>query len=316
METSEIRADMGKLLRKVLVREYFFEQLSSLYEQVSVQQLACTKQYSLRVQLSSIRLDERVEAALAKAARVYEPEKQQLRERQSRGVVNIEVLAPFWVRRKEWERYCRRGYIQIERGEEEAETAQKAFMTRIGCRRKNSFPMHFEAFAGREIAAFQLLQQAITILYDTNTLQVLKKIANFKGKDTLIELIQSFAQILWMCDWVQTLLSALKETVAAFIPDLKPYLSPKGLKSVQILDNYSSECILLTHLKHIKSLSDLSKVLSVYTAASLYQLRLIPVYNSLSLPASLPLPYLRLLHSLVLKSGSLLLTASPAFPSP
>ena len=85
---------MRKLLRKTLLREYFFEQLSSLYEQVSVQQLACVKQQFLtkRVQLSSIRLDERVEAALAKAARVYQPEKQQLGERQSRGVVNVEVF--------------------------------------------------------------------------------------------------------------------------------------------------------------------------------------------------------------------------------
>ena len=187
-------------------------------------------------------------------------------------------------------------------------------MSRIGCRRKSPFSTHFEAFAGREIAAFQLLQQAISILNAPNTLQVLKQIANFKGKEKPIEKIQSFAQTLWMCDWLQALISALKESAAAYKPDFEPYLSLEGLQRVQVLDDYSSECTLLTHLKHINSLSDLSKVLSVYTAASLYQLRLIPICGSLSLPSSLPLPYLRLLHSLVLKSGSLLLTASPALP--
>lgn len=316
METNEIRTDMRKLLRKTLLREYFFQQLSSLYEQVSVKQLACVKQQFLtkRVQLSSIRLDERVEAALAKAARVYQPDKQQLGERQSRGVVNLEVLAPFWVRRREWERYCRGRDMRIERGMEEAEEAQKAFMSRIGCRRNNPFSTHIEAFAGREIAAFQLLQQAISILNATETLRILKKIANFKAKDKSLEQIQSFGETLWMCDWIQALISALKESAAAYKPDLEPYLSLGRLERVQVLDDYSSECTLLTHLKHINSLSDLTKVLSVYTAASLYQLRLIPVCSSLSLPSSLPLPYLRLLHSLVLKSGSLLLTASPALP--
>ena len=303
MEVSGIRGDLRELLQRTLRREYFFEELAGLYERVAVQRSACTKE-QCRGQLAGIRLDERVEAALAKAARVWQPE------RQGQRVVNVQVLAPFWVRRKEWERNCRITSARIERGTEQAANAQQTYMQRISHRRNPPLTPSIDSFIVTEIASYRLLQQALEVFSESETIPTLTRVAGLKATSSL-EQAQSCATILHICDWTQSLLTALRETATdrAYLEQL-PSLGK--LRKVKVLDDYESDYLLLTHLKHIHSLSDLTKVLSVYTAASIYQLRRIPL--SFCLAPSLPLPVLRLLHSLVAKSAASLLTVAPSSP--
>lgn len=299
---SGIRADLRDLLQRTLRREYFFEALAGLYEEVAVPQSVCREKPS-RGQFTEIRLDERVEAALAKAAKVWQPEKQR------KGVVNLQVLAPFWVRRKEWERNCRITWERIESGIEQAANAQQTYMQRIGQKRNSPSSASIDTFIVREVASHELLQQALQVVSEAETTSALRIVAGWKPKPVCsLEQTQHCATILWICDWLQALLPALRESATEKDCLEQLLFLGKGVE-VKVVDDFESDYRLLTHLKHIQSLSDLTKVLSVYTAASIYQLRLIPLH--FPLPSSLSLPALRLLHSLVTKSAASLLTVTP-----
>ena len=72
---------------------------------------------------------------------------------------------------------------------------------------------------------------------------------------------------------------------------------------------FTSECELLSHLKHVND-SDLKKVLSVYAACAVYELQSVAVQQSLliSREVSVARECLRVLHSVVVKGGRQLLT--------
>ena len=166
---------------RVLRREYFFEVLSFLYEQVATAKLSCHSSHPV----SSIRLDARVEAALAKAAKVWEPT-----QIYPQSAVNLKVLAPFWPRRKDWERKCGCVKVITQQKVQEAEKGQTRFMRIIGRTRRKNTISDIDTAIVAVTASYKLLTQA------QQTLVGLPLAAS------LVKRTEELGESLWICDWL------------------------------------------------------------------------------------------------------------------
>lgn len=326
--------------RRALTRIYFFAQVSKTYESVLFRPLegrlqpvrpnvvADRKATVQRAEKTS-ELDERVEAALQKAAKVWQgreikpkpavsrappatlPKQPEIQPVLSRVqiLVDPEAFQRLRSKKKAWRQVRSQLQSRISKASEGSSQAQASFLARISALRPTPVP---SALVAQTLAEHQLTSEIHHIVLDSDIHRMLAAASQRNKDDWTLEDCIQLVTVCGLGDWLDTQIALLRGARAGRqVDEVRQIWRDLRVSEGRRLCLEPQQA-LLTRLKGLKQSADIGKLLGCYTAWALFRLQA-EVYSSTeSLPPASSLATLRLLHSLVTKQGAMLLTASLA----
>jgi hypothetical protein len=336
-----LQAQLLLLYRRALTRVYFFAQVAKAYETVLYRpfdvrlqpvraKVAIEKKAALKRQQETSELDERLEAALQKAAKVWkgkepkmtkptaprgvpaatEPQQPAAKPAFSRILIQFdsEAFHRLMSKKKAWRH--RRSQLQnrISKANEASLQAQSSFLTRLSSLHSS----HSPTLVAQAIAEQQLATEIHHIVMDADIQRALGTMAQRNKEDWTLEDWMQLATVYELGEWLETQINELR-TVQAFrkVEEIREIWREMRVNQGRRL-SVEPQHTLLTRLKGLRVSGDIGKLVGCYTAWALFRLQQEVFTSAESLPSTSSLETLRLLHCLVVKNGAILLTVSLA----
>ena len=332
-----LQGQLTLLYRRALTRIYFFAQVCKAYESVLFRPLegrlqpvkpkaAPDKKATVQRAEETSELDERVEAALQKAAKVWQgreprpkppaprappaaapklPEVQPVLGR-IQILIDPEAFQRLRSMKKAWRQHRLKLQSRISQASEASNQAQSSFLARLSALRPVPTPPTLVAQA---LAEHQLTEEIRNIVLDSDVSKMLATTRRNKGEWTLEDCIQ-LVTVSELGEWLDTQIGQLREAQAGRKVEevMRIWANLRVGQSRRL--SLEPQQALLTRLKGHKSSADIGKLLGCYAAWAQFRLQEEVCSSTESLPPATSLATLRLLHSLVVKHGAMLLTAS------
>lgn len=337
-----LRGELLLLYRRALTRVYFFAQVAKAYETVLYRpfdvrlqpvrtKVAIEKKVALKKQQETSELDERLEAALQKAAKVWKgKEPKTTKPTIPRGIptatdpqqptikptftriqlqFDSEAFHRLMSKKKAWRHRRSQLQTRISKANEASHQAQSSFLTRLSSLHSPPSPT---ALVAQAIAEQQLATEIHHIVMDTDIQKALGTMAQRNKGDWTLEDWMQLATVYELGQWLETQINELR-TVQAFrkVEEIRGIWGEMRINQGRRL-SVEPQHTLLTRLKGLKVSGDIGKLVGCYTAWALFRLQQEVYASTDSLPPTASLETLRLLHCLVVKKGTILLTVSLA----
>ena len=327
------------LYRRALTRVYFFAQVAKAYETVLYRpfdvrlqpvraKVAIEKKAALKRQQETSELDERLEAALQKAAKVWKGKEPKMTKPAAPRAAAIEPQQPaakpafsriqiqfdseafhrLMSKKKAWRH--RRSQLQnrISKANEASLQAQSSFLTRLSSLHSS----HSPTLVAQAIAEQQLATEIHHIVMDADIQRALGTMAQKSKGDWTLEDWMQLATVYELGEWLETQINELR-TVQAFrkVAEIRDIWREMRINQGRRL-SVEPQHTLLTRLKGLKVSGDIGKLVGCYTAWALFRLQQEVFASTECLPSTTSLETVRVLHCLVVKNGAILLTVSLA----
>lgn len=342
---TSLQSSLRLFFHRVLTRLYFFTQVAKAYESVLYLPLELRvpsrppqpskKKSAEMLPDTNKELDAKVEAALQKAAKVWQgvsppapkpsiptstqskppskkpapPTKPAAPPSKLHIFLNLDLMQTYRHNKKHWKAHRSSLLTQISKQNELATKAQNTFLMRINAKKRQKTVTNVEILIARSVSEAQICEEILKILSDFEIRSALTELIH--KKDGNFDDLHRFVTILTLCEWLEREITALKESTAV------PKLQELRLFWQELQGNRQGRGVtldaqhgLLTRLKGLKVSQDLGKLLGCYAAWSLFTLQITVLSSANQLSESSSLEEMRILHSLIVKNGALLLTAT------